>query len=100
MPYPFNIHSMNDQMIEINDYFHLSPTKESDKASFVKFLNDKGVYDGTLRIPRPYTMADADFFVKMCEEKRQKFGKEMEFRIRLNETGEAIGGISLHGFNG
>ena len=87
-------------MIKINDNYHLAPTLASDRETFVKYLNDPEIYRNTLRVPKPYTLADADHFVELCAEKKEKFGREMEFRIRLSATGESIGGISLHGMYG
>jgi [ribosomal protein S5]-alanine N-acetyltransferase len=90
----------NVQQVKINDDYHLSPTTEADKESFIRYLNDPEVFRNTLRVPSPYTMSDAESFVNHCREKREKFGRDMEFRIRITKTGEAIGGISLHGIYG
>lgn len=87
----------NAETIKINDNFHLTPAREADKADFVKYLNDPEIYKYTLSIPYPYTEKDADLFIEYCNEKTARFGREMEWRIHDSKSGEAIGGIGLHG---
>ena len=46
--------------IVVNDQVHLSEFHSSDKPALVEHLNDPNIYDRTLRIPFPYTEADAN----------------------------------------
>ena len=46
--------------IVVNDQVHLSEFRSSDKPALIEHLNDRDIYDRTLRIPFPYTDADAD----------------------------------------
>jgi hypothetical protein len=43
----------------VNGRVHLSEFRPSDKAALVQSLNDREIYDRTLRIPCPYTRKDA-----------------------------------------
>ena len=46
--------------IVVSDRVHLSEVRASDKDALICHLNDRDIYDRTLRIPFPYTAADAD----------------------------------------
>jgi hypothetical protein len=46
--------------VAVNDRVHLSYFQEADKPALVQHLNDRDIYERTLRIPFPYTTADAD----------------------------------------
>lgn len=46
--------------IAINDQVHLSEFRSSDKPALIQHLNNRAIYDLTLRIPFPYTDASAD----------------------------------------
>src|ERR1019366_5231205 len=47
-------------IILVNSQVHLSEFRPSDKPALVEHLNDRDIYDRTLRIPYPYTENDAD----------------------------------------
>lgn len=88
---------MEDQKIIIdNDYYLMSGPKVSDIDDFVFHLNDIGIYNGTLKIPFPYTKSDAEFYLQQYETRKKEFGHPMNWQIRTKE-GRVIGGISLHG---
>ncbi len=44
----------------INDQIRLTEFRLSDKPALIEHLNDREIYERTLRIPFPYTEADAD----------------------------------------
>ena len=46
--------------INVDDRVYLSEIQPSDKAAYVEHLQDKEIYERTLRIPRPYTEAHAE----------------------------------------
>ena len=46
--------------IVVNDQVHLSEVRASDTSAIVEHLNDRDVYERTLRIPFPYTENDAE----------------------------------------
>ena len=46
--------------IVISDQIHLPEFRPSDKNALVEHLNERDIYDRTLRIPFPYTAANAD----------------------------------------
>jgi len=91
---------VEDKKIIFDDYYYLlSGPKSSDIDDFVFHLNDIGIYNGTLKIPFPYTKNDAKFYLKQYENRKQEFGHPMNWQIRTIE-GKIIGGISLHGHYG
>jgi len=89
---------MNDEpnqfRIEVRDGIHLSAIGEGDKAAFVEFLDDKDIYDNTLRIPYPYTEDDANNFIGITTEATAKHGHPVHFAIRGDEN-ELIGGCGF-----
>ena len=88
---------MEDQKIIIDsNYYLLSGPKVSDIDDLVFHLNDIGIYDGTLKIPFPYTKTDAELYLQRYESRKKEFGHPMNWQIRTKE-GKVIGGISLHG---
>jgi hypothetical protein len=46
--------------IVVNALVHLSEFRSSDKPALVQHLNDRDIYDRTLRVPFPYTDASAE----------------------------------------
>ena len=85
----------NQLTIEVNSDIHLTPIRQGDKAAFVRFLNDKNIYDHTLRIPYPYSKEDADSFLAIVSEATAKHGHPVHFAIRsaagaIHSAGGAI----------
>ena len=46
--------------IVVNDPVHLSEFRSSDKDALIEHLNDRDIYERTLRIPSPYPDACAE----------------------------------------
>lgn len=84
------------QRIDIDDELFLSPLTADDKLVLVDHLKDPTVHETTLRIPFPYTEADADSFLNHVELQRLVTQKEMHWAIRSSD-GMLIGVIGLHG---
>lgn len=93
---------MNDQpaqlRIEVNDNIHLSALRPSDKPALVEYLNDKEIYENTLRIPFPYTEADAESFLESSTATENKQGHPLHFAVR-DSSGKAIGGCGFEGLS-
>ena len=49
--------------IIVNEHISLTPFLKSDKPNLIRYLNDPVIYKNTLRIPSPYTEADADAWI-------------------------------------
>jgi len=88
----------NQFRIEVRDGIHLSAVGEGDKAAFVKFLNDKDIYDNTLRIPFPYSDEDAEYFIGITTEATAQHGHPVHFAIR-DECDQLIGGCGFDGLS-
>ncbi len=91
---------MENEKIFIDDVHFLSANATASEIDdLIGQINDIEVYNGTLRIPYPYTRADGEFYLKMAKARKEEFGHPMNWQIRTKE-GSWIGGISLHGFYG
>lgn len=67
---------------KVDNNFFLSRIRLNDVDQFVKYLNEKEIFNNTLLIPFPYTREDGYRFVAFCESKIKKFGKVTEYAIR------------------
>ena len=74
----------------------LSPVRDGDAPALAAHLDDPAIYATTLRIPSPYTRADADAFVASCSDPEKQALGELRLALRLPETDELIGGFGLH----
>jgi RimJ/RimL family protein N-acetyltransferase len=69
----------------VNDSIHLSEVRPSDKAAYLEHLQEKEIYDQTLRIPYPYTAADFDAFLERAETKSREQGRPVVWGIRRQD---------------
>src|SRR5437762_1229846 len=80
--------------IIVNGQVHLTEFRASDKAALIQHLNDRDIYDRTLRIPFPYTDADADEWLAIVEMITEEQGCSVHFAIRSG-NGALIGGCGF-----
>jgi RimJ/RimL family protein N-acetyltransferase len=80
---------------KVDNTIFLSPIQLKDVDRLVKYLNDKEIYNNTLTVPFPYTKEDGKYFIKLCEEKKKKYGKNLNLAIR-DKNKKLIGGCSFH----
>jgi hypothetical protein len=66
----------------INDQVHLSEFHSSDKDALMEHLNDRDIYDRTLRIPFPYTEADADEWLALVGSITRQQGRPVHGAVR------------------
>lgn len=83
--------------IVVNDQIYLSEFRSSDKNSLVEHLNDRDIYDRTLRIPFPYTDASADEWFARSDKITQQQGRAVHWAIRTGDD-TLIGGCGFDGF--
>src|SRR2546421_8816153 len=83
--------------IVVNDKVHLSEVRPSDKEALIQHLNDRDIYERTLRIPFPYTGASADEWLALLAETTQQQGRAVHWAIRQSD-GALIGGCGFDGF--
>jgi RimJ/RimL family protein N-acetyltransferase len=81
--------------IVVNNQFHLSEFRPSDKCAIVALLNDQDIYDLTLRIPFPYAETDAEAFLARVAKATEQQGQPTHFAIRTGDDG-LIGGCGLN----
>ena len=78
----------------VNDQIHLTEFRPSDKAACVQHLQEREIYDRTLRIPYPYTEADFDNWLEITAKATEQHGEPIHFAIRTSE-GSFIGGCGF-----
>ncbi|MDO8368910.1 MAG: GNAT family N-acetyltransferase [Saprospiraceae bacterium] len=81
-----------EEKIYLREHLSLTPFEPGDQTNLVRYLNDPELYRNTLRIPSPYTEADADQWINMAQENRALHGKTYNWAIRHKAHG-VIGGI-------
>ncbi|HET9741516.1 MAG TPA: GNAT family protein [Terriglobales bacterium] len=72
----------------------LRPFRREDFPQFIPLIGAREVAATTLRIPHPYTEADAEAFLNYVEDSRQS-GSAVRF-ILFEENGSLCGGMGLH----
>ena len=83
--------------LAVNDQVHLSEFRSSDKSALIHHLNDRDIYERTLRIPFPYTDASAAEWLALVAKITQQQGHPVHFAIR-SDDGPLIGGCGFDGF--
>lgn len=83
------------EKIKINESYYLSHSPSvADIPSLMENLNDIDVYNGTLRVPYPYRLADAEEYIAGCARHLVEFGHPMKWQVRDSE-GKLCGSIAL-----
>jgi RimJ/RimL family protein N-acetyltransferase len=83
--------------ISVNDQIHLSEVRSSDKDALIAYLNDRDIYDRTLRIPFPYTQNDADEWLGVVAKNTQQQGQPVTLAIRSGNDA-LLGACGFDGF--
>ena len=83
--------------IVVSDQVHLSEFRASDKDALIAHLDDRDIYDRTLRIPFPYTDAAANEWLALVAKITQQQGRAVHWAIR-NADDALIGGCGFDGF--
>lgn len=68
--------------LAVNEQMALTEMRPTDKAALLKYLQDKDIYDRTLRIPYPYTEKDADLWLAQVAKSIQQLGYPVHWAIR------------------
>jgi RimJ/RimL family protein N-acetyltransferase len=82
--------------IVVNEQIHLSAFRLSDKSALQELLNDRDIYERTLRIPFPYTDKDSDEWLALVAKITEQQGQPVHFAIRTADEG-LIGGCGFEG---
>lgn len=86
---------VREDIIPVGNDYYLSEIWMTDIPFLVQNLNDDDIYRNMVKIPKPFTDKDGEWFVDFCRQRKKMFGKTMEWGIR-NGQGDLIGGIGLH----
>ena len=87
-------HEAEQVRIEVSDGIHVSEVRPDDQSAFVEYLNDKDIYARTLRIPSPYSQADAERFIGSAAQATVKHGHPVHYAVR-NHKDQLIGGCGF-----
>ncbi len=80
--------------IKISSDIYLAQITKEDKPSLLKYINDKEIYNNTLKIPYPYKERHADEWINHIESIKQKKGILKSWAVK--NKNELIGGIAFH----
>ena len=81
---------------ELGHGLRLTQFEPSDKDVLVECLNDRDIYQRTLRIPYPYSAADAQRWLAIVDKATRHNGQPVNWAIR-DSSGQVIGGIGFDG---
>src|SRR5207302_256494 len=81
----------------VTDQVHLSEFRSTDKDALIAHLNDRDIYERTLRIPFPYTDASADEWLAQVAKSTRQQGRPVHWAIRTTDDA-LIGGCGFDGF--
>lgn len=82
--------------IRLSERLSLGPILHEDRQDYVTHLADKAIYDQTLRIPYPYALADADWWIDFAAAQEKQLGRRVNFSVR--ENNRLIGGCGFNDF--
>jgi len=88
--------SLRSQDIAVAQGLSLSQLRREDRDTQVKLMKAKEIHQQTAVIPYPYTLDDADSWMKDVEEINRECGRTMHWAIR-GESKELIGFIGYKG---
>ncbi len=83
-------------ILDVGNGIRLTEIRRSDKDALVELLNNREIYDRTLRIPFPYTAADAEKWFAGIDEATKKNEPPFKWSIRMDGD-RLIGGIGFDG---
>lgn len=83
--------------ILVNEQIRLTEVGASDKPALIEHLREKEIHDRTLRIPYPYTEADAEEWLGIVAKATQQQGRPVHWAIRSADD-YLIGGYGFDGF--
>jgi ribosomal-protein-alanine N-acetyltransferase len=83
--------------ILVNEQARLSEFRPSDKPALIEHLREKEIYNHTLRIPYPYTEADAKEWLTVVAKTTQQQGRAVHWAVR-NAEDFLMGGCGFDGF--
>lgn len=82
--------------ISVTDRIYLSEFRPTDEGACIQHLQEREIYDRTLRIPYPYTEADFRAWLEIVEKTTKQQGQTVHWAIR-DEAEFLIGGCGFDG---
>jgi RimJ/RimL family protein N-acetyltransferase len=81
--------------ITVNNNLSLVPIESTHKEVLAHFLNDIDIYNNTLKIPFPYTVQNAEDWIRSVVELENIQGLTNNWAI-INKNEGLVGGLGLH----
>jgi len=85
-------------MLDLENGFQLTEFRSSDRDALVEHLSNREIHRRTLRLPYPYTAADAEKWFAFVAESTKQFGQPVHWAIR-GPARNLIGGVGLEGLS-
>jgi [ribosomal protein S5]-alanine N-acetyltransferase len=82
--------------LDVENGFELTEFRPIDRDVLLDWVGDKDIYDRTLRIPHPYTAADAETWLAIVAAATKPNGQPVNWAIRT-PAGLVIGGVGFDG---
>lgn len=73
--------------LDVAEGIRLTEFRAEDKAACIRYLNDREIFDRTLRVPSPYTEADFDTWMSIVRRATEEHGEPAHFAIRHDAKG-------------
>ncbi len=84
-------------LLTVDERVHFTEHRPGDEPALVQHLNDRDIYERTLRIPHPYTEAEAVAFLALAARSTERQGQPTHWALR-NAREELIGGLGFSDF--
>ena len=84
----------NPRPIVVTPQIYLTAIEPADRSALVELLNDREIYDQTLRIPYPYTDEDAGKFLSIVDRTTCQYGQAVHFGVRQTDR-QLLGGCGF-----
>jgi [ribosomal protein S5]-alanine N-acetyltransferase len=84
--------------ILVNEQIRLTEFRPLDGPALIEHLNDRDIYDCTLRIPFPYTAASAEEWLALAAKMTEQQGRPVCWAIR-DGGDNLIGGVGFDGLH-
>lgn len=82
--------------LSITDQLCLSEFRPSDRRRLIECLNDRDIYERTLRIPHPYTEKSAEEWLTLAAQMTMQQGRPVCWALRQADDA-LIGGLGFDG---
>lgn len=77
----------SEGLVRVDEELYLLPPKNGDIRNLMNLLQDEEIHANTLEIPYPYTVDDAEKFIRMTHGLQREYGRPMIWGIHSRDKG-------------